>query len=42
MTIEELRNIDIGQSFDIYWTHHVMCPSVENYLKSADDSEHTS
>lgn len=42
MTIEELRNLHIGQSFDLYWTHSVICPSVEDYLKMVDNSEHLS
>ncbi|MCJ1461492.1 hypothetical protein MMC07_000089 [Pseudocyphellaria aurata] len=34
--IEELRLLYIGQSFDLYWTHNVICPSVEDYLKMVD------
>ncbi|KAL4796622.1 putative geranylgeranyl diphosphate synthase [Aspergillus venezuelensis] len=30
--IEELQNLYIGQSMDLYWTSNVICPSVDEYL----------
>ncbi|KAL4801265.1 isoprenoid synthase domain-containing protein [Aspergillus unguis] len=30
--IEEMRNLFIGQSFDLYWTRQGECPSEEEYL----------
>lgn len=42
VSIEELRQLYIGQSFDLYWTHNVICPSVEDYLKMVDSSEYSS
>ncbi|KAL4790372.1 isoprenoid synthase domain-containing protein [Aspergillus venezuelensis] len=30
--LEEMRNLFIGQSFDLYWTRNGECPSEEQYL----------
>ncbi|KAL4994894.1 isoprenoid synthase domain-containing protein [Aspergillus recurvatus] len=30
--IEEIRNLFVGQSFDLYWTRQGECPSEEEYL----------
>ncbi|KAL6230730.1 hypothetical protein BDW75DRAFT_234182 [Aspergillus navahoensis] len=30
--IEEMRNLFVGQSFDLYWTRQGECPSEEEYL----------
>lgn len=35
---EELHNLYVGQSHDLYWTRHVTCPSVEEYLRMVDQS----
>lgn len=31
--IEEMEQLYIGQSYDLYWTYNVLCPSISNYLK---------
>ncbi|KAL3474415.1 isoprenoid synthase domain-containing protein [Aspergillus californicus] len=31
--LEEMRNLFIGQSFDLYWTRQGECPSEEEYLE---------
>ncbi|EHA21645.1 hypothetical protein ASPNIDRAFT_129626 [Aspergillus niger ATCC 1015] len=31
--VEEMRNLFIGQSFDLYWTRQDECPSEEEYLE---------
>jgi ophiobolin F synthase len=33
---EEVQQLFIGQSYDIYWTHNALCPSVAEYLKMVD------
>ena len=38
MHVDELRNLYIGQSFDLYWTYNVECPTVEEHLKMIDNS----
>ncbi|KAJ9273363.1 hypothetical protein DTO212C5_437 [Paecilomyces variotii] len=30
--MEEIQNLFIGQSFDLYWTRHGKCPSQDEYL----------
>lgn len=35
---DEMRNLFIGQSFDLYWTYNVVCPTVGEYLKMIDNS----
>ena len=37
-SVEELRYMYIGQSYDLYWTRNVSCPSVEDYLRMVDQS----
>nr|XP_036589872.1 Fusicoccadiene synthase 3 [Colletotrichum truncatum]KAF6801877.1 Fusicoccadiene synthase 3 [Colletotrichum truncatum] len=34
--IEEVKNMEIGQSHDLYWTRTMQCPSVEEYLQMVD------
>jgi ophiobolin F synthase len=33
IVLEELNELHIGQSYDLYWTHHSMCPSEDEYLE---------
>ncbi|KAI6777686.1 isoprenoid synthase domain-containing protein [Emericellopsis cladophorae] len=33
ITLEQLRNLHVGQSYDLYWTRHAICPSEEEYLE---------
>ena len=33
---EEMRQLYVGQSYDLYWTHNALCPSVSEYLKMVD------
>jgi ophiobolin F synthase len=33
---EEIQQLYIGQSYDIYWTHNAICPSISEYLKMVD------
>ncbi|KAJ5138841.1 geranylgeranyl pyrophosphate synthase [Penicillium bovifimosum] len=33
IVIEELRNLFVGQSFDLYWTQQGECPTEEEYLE---------
>ncbi|RHZ64856.1 hypothetical protein CDV55_102057 [Aspergillus turcosus] len=34
--IEEMQQLYVGQSYDLYWTHNILCPSVSEYLKMVD------
>ena len=34
--IEEMHHLYVGQSYDIYWTHNALCPSVSQYLRMVD------
>lgn len=34
--IEETRQLYVGQSYDLYWTHNALCPSTSEYLKMVD------
>ncbi|EER24921.1 polyprenyl synthetase, putative [Coccidioides posadasii C735 delta SOWgp] len=34
--IEEMQQLHVGQSYDLYWTHNTLCPSVSEYLKMVD------
>lgn len=36
--IDELRNLFIGQSFDLHWTRQGECPSEEEYLEMVSQS----
>ena len=38
VVFEELRNLFIGQSYDLHWTRQGECPSEEEYLKMVDQS----
>lgn len=33
---EEMQQLYIGQSYDLYWTHNAICPSIAEYLKMVD------
>ena len=33
---EEIQQLYVGQSYDIYWTHNALCPSISEYLKMVD------
>ena len=39
--MEEMRNLFIGQSFDLYWTRFGECPSQEEYLEMVNQSMST-
>ena len=34
--IEEMQQLYVGQSFDLYWTYNALCPSISDYLKMVD------
>ena len=34
--VEETKQLYVGQSYDIYWTHNALCPSISEYLKMVD------
>ncbi|KAL8972381.1 MAG: hypothetical protein Q9183_000583 [Haloplaca sp. 2 TL-2023] len=34
--IEEIQQLYVGQSYDLYWTHNAVCPSLSEYLKMVD------
>jgi ophiobolin F synthase len=34
--LEEVQQLYIGQSYDLYWTHNALCPSIPEYLKMVD------
>lgn len=34
--IEEMQQLYVGQSYDLYWTYNVQCPSMWEYLKMVD------
>jgi geranylgeranyl pyrophosphate synthase len=38
MYLEEMRNLFVGQSFDLYWTRQGECPSEEEYLEMVRQS----
>ena len=33
---EEMQQLYVGQSYDLYWTHNAICPSIAEYLKMVD------
>ncbi|KAI4940773.1 hypothetical protein J4E91_011217 [Alternaria rosae] len=33
IVLEELAELHIGQSYDLFWTHHSRCPSEDQYLQ---------
>ncbi|KAF4631128.1 hypothetical protein G7Y89_g7014 [Cudoniella acicularis] len=35
--VEEMQHLYVGQSYDLYWTHNALCPSISEYLKMVDD-----
>lgn len=34
--IEEMQQLYVGQSYDLYWTYNAVCPSLSEYLKMVD------
>ncbi|GIC93128.1 terpene cyclase [Aspergillus udagawae] len=34
--VEELQQLHVGQSYDLYWTHNTLCPTIAEYLKMVD------
>jgi hypothetical protein len=40
--LEEMRNLFVGQSFDLYWTRQGQCPSEEEYLAMVRQSTNLS
>ena len=34
--IEEMHQVYVGQSYDFYWTHNELCPSISEHLKMVD------
>jgi ophiobolin F synthase len=34
--MEETQKLYVGQSYDLYWTHNALCPSISEYLKMVD------
>jgi geranylgeranyl pyrophosphate synthase len=36
---EQLRDLHIGQSYDLYWTRHAACPTEEEYLEMVSKSK---
>ncbi|KUL85185.1 hypothetical protein ZTR_06220 [Talaromyces verruculosus] len=34
--IEELQRLNVGQSYDLYWTHNMITPSMNDYLRMID------
>nr|POE74059.1 ophiobolin f synthase [Quercus suber] len=34
--IEQMEQLYIGQSYDLYWTYNVLCPSISDYLKMVE------
>ncbi|KAJ9306175.1 hypothetical protein DTO217A2_4291 [Paecilomyces variotii] len=34
--VEEVQQLYVGQSYDLYWTHNILCPSMSEYLKMVD------
>lgn len=39
IVIEELRNLFIGQSYDLHWTQQGQCPSEAEYLEMINQSK---
>ncbi|KAK3399185.1 isoprenoid synthase domain-containing protein [Sordaria brevicollis] len=33
IALEQLRDLHVGQSYDLYWTRHMSCPSESEYLE---------
>lgn len=31
-----MQQLYVGQSYDLYWTHNILCPSISEYLKMVD------
>ena len=34
--IEEMHQLYVGESYDLYWTHNTICPLLSDYLKMVD------
>lgn len=35
--LEESQNLCVGQGLDLYWRHHVRCPSIQEYIAMVDN-----
>ncbi|KAM7196549.1 Isoprenoid synthase domain containing protein [Rhypophila sp. PSN 637] len=33
ITLEQLRDLHIGQSYDLHWTRHTLCPTEQEYME---------
>jgi len=42
VTLEESKDLYIGQSLDLHWTSNLVCPSAGEYLRALDNSTHRS
>lgn len=34
--VDEVQQLHVGQSYDLYWTHNTLCPTITEYLKMVD------
>ncbi|KAL9609842.1 MAG: hypothetical protein Q9167_005409 [Letrouitia subvulpina] len=34
--VEETQQLYVGQSYDLYWTHNAICPTMSDYFKMVD------
>lgn len=39
MATDELKNLFVGQSLDLYWTRNMVVPSVEQYFQMVENSK---
>lgn len=37
---EEMRNLHLGQSYDLHWSHHSQKPTPEEYFNMVDGSKY--
>lgn len=37
--VEEMRDLFVGQSFDLHWTAELQCPSISEYMQMIDGSK---
>lgn len=33
MVLGHLRDLHVGQSYDLHWTRHAVCPAVDDYIE---------
>lgn len=38
--LEEMQDLHIGQSYDLYWTRNTICPTEEEYLEMVEKSKY--